>query len=69
MARAASFHTDQTPWKLAEERDHLSPSQRPSDKHLACAADRVDVDLKDVLGKVEADRCDLHHDWLQARST
>src|SRR3712207_1389295 len=58
MARAAGLHADQTRRKLAEEWHHLSPSERPSDDYLARAADCVN--LKDVLGQVEADGCDVH---------
>ena len=57
IARAAGFHADQTRWKLPEERDHLSPPQSPPGD-FARVAHRVN--LKDVLGQVEADSRDLH---------
>ena len=58
MARAAGLHANQARWKLPEERNYLSPPQSPPDDYLARAADRVN--LKDVLGQVEADSRDLH---------
>jgi hypothetical protein len=58
VARAARLHADQARRKLAEEGYDLCPSQRPSDNHFARAADRVN--LKDVLGQVEANSRDLH---------
>src|SRR5918998_3065885 len=58
MARAAGLHADKAGRELAEERDHLRSSQSPPDDHLSRAADRVN--LKDVLGQVEADGRDLH---------
>jgi hypothetical protein len=58
MARAAGFHADKTGRELAEEWDYLSPSQSSADNDFARAADGVN--LKDALGQVEADSCDLH---------
>ena len=60
MARAAGLHADQARREFCEERDHLSPSERPPDNHFARAGDRVN--LKDILGQVEADGRDLHRD-------
>lgn len=54
MARAASFHADQTGRELAEEGHHL----RAPDENLARATDGVH--LEDVLGQVDADGRDLH---------
>src|ERR1700722_17117210 len=62
VSRNSGLDPDQTGRKLAEEWDHLRPSQGPADDDLARAADRVD--LKDVLGQVEADSGNLHGGWL-----
>jgi hypothetical protein len=58
MARAASFHADQTGRELAEEGHHLRPPERAPDENLARATDGVH--LEDVLGQVDADGRDLH---------
>jgi hypothetical protein len=58
MARAARLDADQAGLKLAEERHHLSPPQRPADNDLARRVNRVN--LKDILGQIEADSANLH---------
>ena len=58
MARAASFHADQTWRKLAEEGHHLRSPERAPDENLARAVDGVH--LEDILGQVDADGRDLH---------
>jgi hypothetical protein len=59
VACAARLDTDQTGLQLAEERHHLAPAQRSADDHLAAAVDAVD--LKNVLGQIEADGADVHN--------
>ena len=53
VARTAGLDPDKTRRKLAEKWNRLRPFQGSTDDDLTRAADRVD--LKDVLGQVEAD--------------
>ena len=62
VARAARLDTDETGLQLGEERHHLAPAQRSPDDDLAGAVDAVD--LKNVLGQIEADGADIHNGWL-----
>src|ERR1019366_3832365 len=62
VARSASLHSDKTGRKLRKERQHLRPPQRSANGHLAGGVGRVN--LKDVLGQVEADSGNLHGGWL-----
>lgn len=62
VARAAGLHADQAGLEPAEERHHLTTAQRPADNHCAGAVDAVD--LKNVLGQIEADGANLHGGWL-----
>ncbi len=62
VARAAGLHADQTGLELAEERHHLAPAQRPADDNLSRLIDSVD--LKNVLGQIEADGANIHNGWL-----
>ena len=48
--------------QLLEEGQHLRPSQRLADHNLT---GRVDpMNLKNVLGQIEADCANLHNGWL-----
>src|ERR1700731_5293501 len=60
MGRGAGLHADKARWQTFEERQHLAtPELLPNDDLL----DRVDpMDLKHVLGDIQADRGNLHVD-------
>jgi len=54
----ASFHPDQARWQAAENADHLTATELTADQNLSYPINAVD--LKDLLGDVEANRGDLH---------
>jgi hypothetical protein len=62
MRRPASLGTDQARWQLLEEPQHLRSSQRLANYNLSACADTVN--LKNVLGQIQADRANLHGGWL-----
>jgi hypothetical protein len=58
MRAAAGFHTNQAGLNPGEEQQQLCPSQRSVEGDLFVFCDPVN--LKNVLGQVEADCCNLH---------
>lgn len=58
MRCAARLHAYQAGWQLGEERHHLGAPQRLADDHITHGVDAVN--LKHVLGQIQADRRDLH---------
>jgi hypothetical protein len=62
MARAAGLNADKTGRKLAEERYHLATTQCPSDNNSARLINAMD--LKNVLGEINAHRGNSHSGWL-----
>ena len=62
MRRATRLHADQARRQLGKKWQHLRPSKRLADHNLAGRINAVD--LKNVLGQVEADRGNLHSGWL-----
>jgi hypothetical protein len=59
VARAASFHANQTGLKLGEEPDQLAPTQRAAHDNLSGFINSVD--LKNVLGQIKVDSANLHN--------
>ena len=66
MRRAARLDPDKARRQLGKERQHLRPSQSLADNDLTARINTVN--LKNVLGHVEADRGNLHSGWLPFRS-
>jgi hypothetical protein len=62
VARAARLHADQARLQLAEQRQHLTPAQRPADDHLARVVNTMD--LKNVLREIETYGANIHGGWL-----
>lgn len=58
VARCAGLNADEAGRQSLEERQHLRPSQRSVEGNLSGLG--YSVDLKDVLGQVEADSGNLH---------
>ena len=62
MRRAARLHANQTSGQLGKKWQHLRPPKRLTNNDLTGRINAVD--LKNVLGQVEADRGNLHSGWL-----
>ena len=62
MRRATRFHANQARRQPGKKWQHLRPPKRLADHNLAGRINAVD--LKNVLGQVEADRGNLHSGWL-----
>ncbi|SHH82039.1 hypothetical protein SAMN05443551_3235 [Marivita hallyeonensis] len=60
VARTASFHSYQTSWKVFKESQKLRPPYRAIENNIATFSDAMD--LKDVLGEIYANCCNLH--WV-----
>src|SRR6478672_9611584 len=60
MCRCTRFHADQRRRQLAEELDHTAAPQLPCNDDFADCIDAVN--LKDVLGEIDADCGNLHVD-------
>jgi hypothetical protein len=58
MTGAGSLHANQTGWKFLKECEQLRAAQSLVENNIAILADAVD--LKDVFGQIEANRCKLH---------
>ena len=58
----AGLHADQAGWQRSEIGDDLAAPEAALDDDVARLVHAVD--LEDVLGQVEADRCNLHGGWL-----
>jgi hypothetical protein len=70
MRGGAGFHADQAGGQRGEIGDDLSAPQAALEDHLACPVHAMD--LEDLLGQVEADRCNLHLDgspWCCSTAT
>ena len=63
MRRAARLDPDEAGWELLEECQHLRASERLADDGLARGVHAMD--LKHMLGQVQADRCNVHGGWLR----
>src|SRR3954470_2705062 len=62
MRRAARLHADQARGQLGEKWQHLRPPKRLTNHNLTGRINAVA--LKNALGRVEADRGNLHSGWL-----
>jgi hypothetical protein len=62
MRRRTSFHADQARRQPGEEGEQLTTSKLPAHHDALGFVDAVH--LKDVLGQVQPDRCNLLHGWL-----
>jgi hypothetical protein len=62
MRRAARLDTDQTRRQPGEEWQHPRSTKRLTDNDLAARINAVN--MKNVLGQVQADRSNLHDGWL-----
>jgi hypothetical protein len=60
VARAAGFDPNETRIKAFKKRQHLSSSKSPIERDLSAIGDTVN--MKNVLGQIQADRCNLH--WV-----
>ena len=58
MRARAGLHTDDARRQIREERQHLGPSEALANDRRAALRDAVH--LKDILGKIKADRGNLH---------
>ena len=62
MRRRAGFHADQTRRQAGKERNDLATSQAFDYDRCARLIDAMD--LKNVLGQVQPNCCNLVHGWL-----
>jgi hypothetical protein len=60
MAGAASLHANQTGWEFLKECEQLRASQSLVESDFAILSHSVN--LKDILGQIKADCCNLH--WV-----
>ncbi len=62
MRRRAGLHADQTSWHAGKECEHLAAPQPLAQDRRARRIGAMD--LKDVLGQIQPNRCNLIHGWL-----
>jgi len=62
MRAGACFHADETRLEAFEKLQDLAAAQLAPEDHHAVQVDAVD--LKDVLGQIDADGGSLFHGWL-----
>jgi hypothetical protein len=62
MGGRTGLHADQTRWQPGKEPQHLTAPKPLTDDNPVSFIDAVD--LKNVLGQIQPNRCNLVHGWL-----